>query len=385
MNTRGMMNKLRIPCTLLLLILLAQFTTVSAQSFPRAIHLSWQGDPATTMTLMWRSEPGAEGIVEYGRDATYAHSVGSTTHNYRYGRTEVYWHTAEITGLEPNTTYHYRLRTTEPWESEEYTFKTAIIKGDATPFTFAVMSDAQGGYDIQREVFAKVKEENVDFILYLGDFTDTGNQQEWDVWFGTGEGVLSELPLMSVLGNHEGDQITYWEQFALPGNERWYSMDYGNTHFVFLNSNIQSEAAEQRPWLLNDLQKNDSTWTLAMGHHPMYSAVTRKPEYQFLRDLWLDIMEEYGVNLYFSGHNHCYERTWPIKDGAVDSDGIVHIVHGPAGDKFYSVEEEWWSRVLEPDTSMYSIYSVDSMQIKVTAKRVDGSIVDEFVVEQRAF
>jgi len=368
---------------ILILILGVQFTFVAAEDFPRAVHLSWQNDPSTTMTIMWRSLTGAEGILEYGKNPEYTNSAESETHSYRFGRTEVYWHTAEITGLEPYTTYHYRVKTSEPWESEDYTFRTAPVKGDQEiPFRFAVMCDAQGGYDNQRKAFEMVKEENVDFILYLGDFTDTGNQEEWDIWFKTGEGVLSEVPLMSVHGNHEGDRITYWEQVALPGNERWFSFDYGNTHLVFLLTLTQNFALEQRPWIIEDLQENNNTWTIAMGHKPIYSAVINKPEYQFLRDYWLDVFEISGVDLYFAGHNHCYERTHPIKNGSINEKGIIHIVHGPSGDKFYSCEDRWWTAVIEPNTPMYSIYSVDESQIKGVAKRLDGSLVDEFIISK---
>lgn len=368
--------------TIIFLTLLLQFSVVAAEDFPRSIHLSWQNDPSTTMTIMWRSELGATGMVEYGGDLDQAQTIESETHGYRFGRTDVYWHTAEITGLEPNTTYHYRLSTSEPWQSEEYTFKTAIPKGKDMRFRFAVMTDAQGSYDNQRKAFERIKNENVDFLLYLGDFTDTGNQQEWDVWFGTGEGVLNGLPMLSVLGNHEGDQRTYWEQMALPDHERWYSLDYGNVHFVFLNTNVQAEIERQVPWLLDDLQNSDNTWTIAMGHHPFYSSVISKPEYDFLRDSWLDGFEKYGVNLYFSGHNHCYERTWPIKAGQIDDNGIIHVVHGPAGGKFYSVEPAWWSNVIHPDTSMYSVYTVNGLQIQGIATSVDGVVIDQFQLER---
>jgi hypothetical protein len=54
-----------------MLILFLQFSLLAAEDFPRALHLSWQNDPATTMTVMWRAEPGAEGIVEYGKDSEY--------------------------------------------------------------------------------------------------------------------------------------------------------------------------------------------------------------------------------------------------------------------------------------------------------------------------
>ena len=260
---------------IVILTLLLQLTFVFAQDFPRGVHLSWQNDPATTMTVMWRSEPGVEGTLEYGKDSEYTQSIESEINSYKVGRTEVYWHTAEITGLEPNTTYHYKVSTSEPWESEDHTFKTALPKWDDTPFKFAVMCDAQGGYDNQTEIFKMVKEENVDFILYLGDFTDTGNQQEWDIWFGTAEGVLEDIPLMGVHGNHEGDLKTYWEQFAFPGNERWFSIDYGNTHFIFLLAASEPSAAEQRPWILKDLRENsNNTCTISLGHIPIYSAGT---------------------------------------------------------------------------------------------------------------
>ena len=370
---------------LVALTLLLLFTFAAAQDFPRGIHLSWQNDPATTMTVMWRSEPGAEGTLEYGIDSNYTHSLESEIKSYKFGRTEVCWHIVEIIGLEPDTTYHYKVSTSEPWESEDYTFKTALPKWDKSAFKFAVMCDAQGGYDNQREIFKKAKEENVDFILYLGDFTDTGNQQEWDVWFGTGEGVLEEVPLMGVHGNHEGDQKTYWEQFAFPGNERWYSMDYGNTHFMFLLAASEPLAAEQRPWILKDLRENNNTWTIAMGHIPIYSAGLNHGESQYLMDHWLDIFEKYGVDIYFGAHNHVYERTWPIKNGSINREGITHITHGPSGDKFYTVGERWWTAEYLENTPMYFIYNVEGSIINAKAKDINAKVVDEFTIEHPYF
>jgi hypothetical protein len=122
-----------------------------------------------------------------------------------------------------------------------------------------------------------------------------------------------------------------------------------------------------------------------MGHKPVYSSVLGKPEYQFLIDYWVDIFEKYGLDLYFSGHNHCYERTWPIKDGSINREGITHVTHGPAGDKFYNVGSQWWSAVIKPKNPMYSIYTVEGSQIKVQARDIDGSLIDEFSLEHPYF
>ncbi len=121
------LNKKNITITILILLMLVlNFTVIAANDLNRAIHLSWQNDPATTMTVMWRSEPGAEGTLEYGIDSNYTHSLESEINSYKFGRTEVCWHIVEIIGLEPDTTYHYKVSTSEPWESEDYTFKTAL-------------------------------------------------------------------------------------------------------------------------------------------------------------------------------------------------------------------------------------------------------------------
>ncbi|MCK9525995.1 MAG: metallophosphoesterase family protein [Limnochordia bacterium] len=371
--------------SLVLVTILLQVSFAAAEDFPRGLHLSWQNDPATTMTLMWRSEPGAEGVVEYGVSSEYTHSVDSETHGYRYGRTDIFWHTVEITGLEPNTTYHYRVKTSEPWTSEDYTFKTGILYGEDTFFRVAVITDAHGGYDRQKEAFAMIKDEDVDFIIGLGDFTDTGNQVEWDLWFASGEGVLSGIPLMAVHGNHEGNQGTYWDQFAFPGNERWFSMNYGNTHFVFLMAASEPLALEQVPWLLEDLQSNDSAWTIAMGHIPIYSSGLNHGSSPYLIQHWAGIFDEYGVSLYLAGHNHCYERSLPIKADKLDPEGVIYMTHGPVGDKLYSVGNEWWSATTLEGFSMYSIYSFEGSRIRGTAKTLDGTVVDEFVLEHPGF
>ena len=69
-------------------------------------------------------------------------------------------HSVTLTGLEPDTTYHYRVRSAdgrgEGVESAEYPLKTAVEEG--TPFSFAVTSET-GGYgddEINRRIFRQI-------------------------------------------------------------------------------------------------------------------------------------------------------------------------------------------------------------------------------------
>jgi len=379
------LNKKNITITILILLMLVlNFTVIAANDLNRAIHLSWQNDPATTMTVMWRSEPGAEGTLEYGIDSNYAHSLESEINSYKFGRTEVCWHTAEITGLEPNTIYHYKLNTSEPWQSEDHTFKTALAKGDGKSFKFVTFCDVQGGYDNFEKALREIKKENPDLLLYLGDFTTSGTQIEYDRWFECGEDIFAEVPLMSVRGNVDSDPI-YLEQFAFPGNKRWFSIDYGNVHFVFLSTMTEAEAAEQRPWLLKDLRENNNTWTIAMGHKPVFGSAAQNGPELYLVDNWADLFEDYGVDLYLNGHEHSYERTWPLKEGKIDREGVIYITNGSVGNEYYPAVETWLTAKAVGELC-YTVFTVEGSQIKGIVKQFeDGSILDEFNLEHPYF
>jgi len=293
---------------------------------------------------------------------------------------QICWQIAEITGLEPNTTYHYRLRTSEPWESDGYSFKTAPVKGDqTTPFKFAAFCDVQGGYKTFQKALQMIKEEKVDLLLYLGDFTASSSQPEYDLWFESGKDLFPEIPLMSVRGNVDG--AFYLDQFAFPGNERWFSLDYGNVHFVFLSTMTESEVAEQRPWLLEDLRTNDNTWTIAMAHKPAFGSGAQNGPEQYIVDHWVDLFEQYGVDLYLNGHEHSYERTWPLKKGKIDPDGIIYITNSSVGDEFYPAVKTWLTAKAE-GVQCYMVFSVQDSEIKGATKGLDGSVFDEFVISK---
>ncbi len=372
-------KRLIVVAALLALTLFFSFTVVAAEDFPRLIHLSWQNDPASTMTIMWRSEPEAEGIVEYGED--FAQSVQSEPFRYRFGRTQVCWQIAEITDLEPNSTYHYRLKTSEPWESEEYSFKTAPAKGEETSFKFVIFSDVQGGYEAFQQAAPKIKAENADILLYLGDFTRSSSQEEYDLWLESGATIFTDVPLMSVRGNVDGPN--YLDQFAFPGNERWFSLDYGNVHFLFLSTMLEDEVIEQRPWLLNDLKENDNPWVIAMAHKPAFGSGSQNGPEQYIVDNWVDLFEEYGVALYLNGHEHSYERTFPLKGGEIDEKGITYITTSSTGDEFYPAVRTWLTAQAEGEPC-YMVFTVEGSVIHGIAKgTLDDSILDEFELKLR--
>lgn len=241
------------------------------------------------------------------------------------------------------------------------------------------MGDSRGGYEVLGQLLQAAREDGVDFILFTGDLTDGGSQYEYDRWFAAAEPVISELPLISVHGNHEAMLPTYFDEFAFPGNEKWFSFNYGPVHFVFLLSISETYVAEQRPWLLSDLRGNSSPWTVVVAHKPAYSADTSHGPTRYVLDHWVDVLEEYGVDLYFNGHAHDYERTWPIKDGRIDEDGVIYVTTGGAGAPLHTSGRGWWTAV-SASVNHYIVVYVRPSQLRVTVKGLDGELIDQFTL-----
>jgi acid phosphatase type 7 len=158
--------------------------------------------------------------------------------------------------------------------------------------------------------------------------------------------MLRKTVFWSCLGNHETNQSTafvdtypYFDIYTLPtagesggvasGTEHYYSFDYGNIHFISLDSMTanravdnpatpQNEDGPMAAWLRNDLQSTTATWIIAFFHHPPYTKGSHnsdtESEHIQMRQNFLPILEAGGVDLVLGGHSHIYERSY-LLDG----------------------------------------------------------------------
>lgn len=140
----------------------------------------------------------------------------------------------------------------------------------------------------------------------------------------------------------------------------WYSFNHGMVHFIQFDTETDlghgiigpdqpggSDAGEdsgpfglvdqQINWLINDLKKVDrkkTPWVVAAGHRPWYVSGAICAECQ---KAFESILNQYSVDLIFTGHFHIYERIAPIFNGKIDPNELNnpkfpwYITNGAAG------------------------------------------------------
>jgi hypothetical protein len=67
---------------------------------PAYTHLSWQNDTLTTMTMSWKTSVETASIVQYGIQDVLENEVTGV---------DAIWHAVELTDLQPDTIYKYRV------------------------------------------------------------------------------------------------------------------------------------------------------------------------------------------------------------------------------------------------------------------------------------
>lgn len=326
----------------ILLLLFFTFSSVyKSQTLVRGPYL--QQVTPTSIIIKWKTNSNCNTKVTFGTSLSALTSqtvINNSVTN----------HEIKITGLNSSTIYYYQVGTTTlnftPANTNQY-FKTSPLAGNKGPHRFWVVGDAGTGNSNQqaaRNGFLTYNaNKHVDGWLWLGDNAyDGGFDSEYQNNVFSNNMYENELKRMVVwpaTGNHDynnhipfSPSPAYFDIFTLPtaaeaggvasGTEKYYSYNYGNVHFIVLDSydvgrNTNDPMAL---WLQNDLAANTLPWTIAYWHHPPYTKGSHNSdnsnfldgELVDMRQNIIPILEAGGVDMVLNGHSHCYERSYLI-------------------------------------------------------------------------
>jgi acid phosphatase type 7 len=366
---------------------------------PFHVHLGIAGDAKTSIVIQWRTRDEATkaSTVRYAAgDELPAAALTETLEGlqFRYetpGLVTPRIHEAHLCGLTADTIYSYQVGSsvdgTETW-SPVYTFRTApdVTATPDAEVRFAVVGDSRDGYDVWQQLAEQIRTRTPDLVLFSGDAVTVGlEQREWETFFDRAEPLFARVPVISAHGNHDVNSVNYYSQFALPGDEEDFGLDYGWAHLTVLNDTpdgIGQLAGETKEKLRADLIANaDARWKLVLHHRPPWSASTNHGTEDTLQREWTPLYDEYGVDLVLNGHDHDYEVTKPLRwdvAGQVgqvvadNSQGTVYIVSGGAGAELYGNGSDFWTEYSE-STHGAGMVTVRRDQMTFEAFRPDGS------------
>jgi hypothetical protein len=267
-------------------------------------------------------------------------------------------HTVLVNGLAAGTAYRYRLLSgaTILAEGPGLSFKTAPPPGSTAPFRFLAWGDCGTGNSAQIRLSERMEElrPRPDFMLVLGDIIyPNGEAALYDQnFFLPYAGLLASMPVWPAYGNHDAATLGgagYFDAFHLPttspGGERYYSFDWGDAHFVCLDTQTSLAASNPMfPWLVADLASTTKTWRIVFFHHPPYSGGTH-PDQLSVQATIVPLLDQAGVDLVLCGHSHVMERSFLLaghaivqsdphdydKSAAPTSAGAVYAVAGSGG------------------------------------------------------
>ncbi|MBK8503854.1 MAG: metallophosphoesterase family protein [Saprospiraceae bacterium] len=306
-----------------------------------------------SLIVKWRtSEPGISKI-SYGLEmSNLSQTVVDITPKIN--------HELKIDNLDPSTKYFYQIEDgiqvlVAP--AADLFFVTAPLIGSRVPLTAWILGDcgtANTNARSVRDAYHAYKQgADTDLILFLGDNaynTGTDNEYQFALFENMYENTLKNTVSWSCLGNHDGGSASsgtqtgpYYDIFTFPtqgecggmasGTEAYYSFDFGNIHFIVLDSydSDRSTNGNMRMWCEQDLQNTAADWIVAFWHHPAYSKGSHDSDTESalvqMRQNFLPLLESHGVDLVLSGHSHSYERSYFLNGHYGDSDSFNSSSH----------------------------------------------------------
>lgn len=349
---------------------------------PTEIRILWETTRASTSVVY--AGPSKTQLTKY--EGKFARNPSSLVHQ------------VHLTGLKPESHYVYRIESVDDQgrkvESPLLTFRTAPDTERAIRFT--IVGDTQDQPKVNTRIAEHMWNERPDFFMIVGDLVGSGaNKKHWvGDFFGSMRPLLSRVPLIPVIGNHEGDARLYYDYMSVPEPEYWYRFTYGPVEFFVVDTNRDVKVgSEQYKWLEKALASSKAKWKFVAHHHPPFSS--DEDDYG---NLWegqstrgdlrlrglVQLYEKHNVDIVWTGHIHSYERTWPIRQLKASPEGPVYIVCGGGGGGLEThgpTRPEFSSRVRHGHH--YCVVSINGGTFEMRAFDIEGRQFDSLNLQKK--
>jgi hypothetical protein len=362
------------------------YRTPYLQNFESTLgHVAWAGLPTPGQTVVVAAlEGGAPRVVARARGIPAMPADVAARERARfYARLaqgeeidpeHYFLLVARIDGLDPGTRYCHRLESPGGPLTHWASMRTPPSHGTGARGRFVVLGDSGNGSNEQRELARRIESLDLDMILFASDiaYPDGAHDELQSRFFDVYDSVFRRVPVYAAIGNHERESPgaqPFERSLVLPGNERFYSLDWGDVHFIVLDTT--HIGAAQAAWLERDLAANTRAIRVVLGHHPPVTSARRGPSRAYL-EWFVPILERHRVELVLSGHEHHYERSIPIR-------GVTYVVTGGGGADLYPVGSSWHTARAR-SVHHFVLIDVEGSRLTSSAIDISGRVFDRFTI-----
>jgi Purple acid Phosphatase, N-terminal domain/Calcineurin-like phosphoesterase len=419
---------------------------------PFGKHIAYGAEPTSQMSVAWQTAgPVSNPFIRVGTSPSgLSHQIGAEVRNLATPASvwnsstaspvdsiapslssatiEQYYVHAQLSGLQPGTTYYYSLGH-HGWDHGDVAGQFTTAPRGRVPFTFTAFGDQGVTYDAVGNTNL-IRAQNPAFHLHAGDIsyaesggsgliTDPYDPRVWDAWFTEVENAAASIPWNAVVGNHEMEPWYspdgYGGQFArfdFPGGaaQTYYSFTYGNVGFIALDANDVSyelpanlgySGGAQATWLGKQLSAWRQTgsgidFIVVYFHHCAYCTCSTHGSDGGVDKVFVPLFDQYTVDLVINGHNHIYERTDPIIGGSATREapigsvlsnggsspaGTTYITAGGAGKSLYGFDGNSASPpgFVVPDSYLGNVNNDDAVPTYINSNPTTGAVTNDTV------
>jgi predicted phosphodiesterase len=267
-------------------------------------------------------------------------------------------------------------------------------------FNFGAVGDWGCNSNTQSTV-NNIVSKNTELVLGLGDYS---YESTANCWLNIVDPIDHKMEIS--IGNHDDVSSSllnqYMNHFSL--SKQFYSFNYQNVHFVVMSTELTHTAgSEQYNFVNSDLSNAAANpnidWIVVLYHKVAYSSPTTHSGLSTLRDTYHPLFDKYGVDVVLQGHNHNYQRSFPIKynsnnpsspiiadantNNYNDPQGQIFATVGTGGIGFYGLSGKA-SYIVYQQASNFGFLNIDIIEGGTTLAAKfysnDGIVRDQFTI-----
>jgi|GEM_PF-2013684 len=308
------------------------------------------------ITVGWVADAARAGEVEYGETGAFGNKAAITKCDRIVqapgAASERFACRARLRGLKPGITYHYRVSGGGLTGEGKGRFR---IPAAAGPLLVVFQGDDNPITDLDVRFVEERAGRPADLLVDVGDTVQHGRD-----FFDFKPLLYRRIPIVVAKGNHHDDwpdknNLLHHFDYESPADvDSGHVIDYGPARWI-IGPYVQYADDfndRQLSWIEDQLKGTERRWKFYACHHIFFSdgyhcalrwGTDAGEGERRRRSVW-PIFVKHGVRIAFNGHDHVYQRTFPVDaEGNPTPEGTVNL-DPSIGNSVRNRESPWMAR-----------------------------------------